>query len=225
MEEELRKIFSNSRLGSYFIGDDEFSGAYERYQWNIKLCEAMLPSLSYLEIILRNQIDSLICKHFGHNWLINRPGQLMLNDSDKQKIEDNIQHFIREYKRNPNHNDLIAQMNFGFWCAFFHKRYDTVLWHRKHAIIDVFPALSRDKRTRRYLEKQLFFIKKLRNRIAHHEPIWNINPSVQLVHAECHALIGAMSPIALEKLIQIDRMQNLSELKIHGITASLEAVF
>lgn len=211
LSQELTEALSRARLAPYYRQGDTFEQAYQRYVWNVRLSEAMLPALNYLEIILRNKVDKLICRHFGQNWLVTLPASLRLNDSDKDKITDTIERFTREYRRAPHHDDIIAQINFGFWCAFFHKRYDPILWHRKHAITDVFPALPREKRTRRTIEQMLFLIKKLRNRIAHHEPIWNMKPTVKEIHSECHALIGSMSPAALDTLLPIDRLPQLWE--------------
>ena len=130
-----------------------------------------------------------------------------LSEIDKQKLTDMAQKFRREQRnRTLLQDDLVSRMSFGFWCAFFHRRYDPILWQRSHAIISVFPNLPREQRTRKFIEPLLRNIKELRNRIAHHEPVWNMAPSVIDVHGNCLTLIAAMSTEAMIPLRDIDRL-------------------
>ena len=95
-------------------------------------------------------------------------------------------------------------MTFGFWCAFFHRKYDPIIWHRKHALKTLCPNLPRVNRKRSYIEKQLLKIKDLRNRIAHHEPIINNHYDINEIHSLCHKLIKAFSADAFSFLQSID---------------------
>jgi abortive infection bacteriophage resistance protein len=208
-KDPISEVISSARLAPYHLAGESFEQAYKRYMWNVRLSEAMLPSISYLEIIFRNKLDKLIQQHFGKDWLTNPPSVLCISEANKDKIIDGVEKFKREYKRPASHDDILAQISFGFWCAFFHRRYDPVLWQKKHAITDIFNNMPRKNRTRRNIEQSLFLIKNLRNRIAHHEPIWNMKPSVVSIHAECHLLIGAMSPTALDTLKTIDRFPEI----------------
>ena len=103
-------------------------------------------------------------------------------------------------------NSPVAQMSFGFWSAYFHKRFDPVIWHKKNALETIFPHLLPPQRTRKLIQPKLLLVKDMRNRIAHHEPVWNTQPNIMNIHQICHELIAAMSPDAAEKLKQIDRL-------------------
>lgn len=59
-------------------------------------------------------------------------------------------------------------MNFGFWTSLLDKRYEQVPALLKSA----FPHMPRRLRTRINLSKRFNEVRKLRNRIFHHEPIW-----------------------------------------------------
>lgn len=204
-QDELIGLFSATRLASYRKDGEGSAQGFTRYQWNLRLSEAMLPALHYLEILLRNRVDKVIARHYGADWLLRLPPALRLTEEDRDRITRHAQRFRRERGRNATHHDMLAQMTFGFWCAFFHKRYDPLLWHRKHALATVFPDLLRAHCTRRYIEPRLQQVKELRNRIAHHEPVWNRSPSIADTHALCHELIAAIAPDALAKLEEIDR--------------------
>ena len=65
------------------------------------------------------------------------------------------------------------------------------------------------------LNKRSLKLKKMRNRIAHYEPVWNHNVSIVEVHAMCHELIGAMSCEATKLLGKIDRFPSVVEKVSH----------
>lgn len=201
----LNRIFSQARLSPYQAEGDSAKKVLENYHKNIVLSEAMVPTLHYLEICFRNRINHVISQHYGAQWLIEFPEELNISPQDKEKINKIASKIRRENTREALHDDIVAQMTFGFWCAFFHRKYDTLIWHRKDALKSIFPSLERSNRTRSYIEERILKIKEVRNRIAHHEPVWNHKVSVVQVHALCHELIHSMSSEAAEWLKTIDR--------------------
>jgi hypothetical protein len=200
----LLDVFPEARMAPYHKSGESFEQAFTRYQWNIRLAEAMVPALHYLEVSLRNRLNTLIGLHYGHDWLIKRPA-ILLSEEQKRILDDMRDRHLREKRKEPNHDDLVARMSFGFWYAYFHKRFDPIIWHRKKAMETVFPCLPPERRLRGYVQPRLGAIKDMRNRIAHHEPVWNTKPSLIEIHQTCLDLIAAMSPEALERLKQIDR--------------------
>ena len=204
----LLNVFSEVRMTPYYKTGEKFEQAFARYQWNIQLAEAMLPSLHYLEVALRNRLNTLIGTHYGQNWLISRP--IVLLSAEQNKILDDMRdRYLREKRKEPSHDDLVARMGFGFWFAYFHKRFDPILWHRKKAMETVFPYIPSERRLRGHIQPKLGAIKDIRNRIAHHEPVWNMKPSLIDVHQICLELIAGMSPEAVKQLNQIDRLNQI----------------
>lgn len=205
----LNSIFSKARIAPYLKDGDHAKHVLNKYHANIALSEAMIPTLHYLEVCFRNRVDQVISKHYTSNWLTNIPPQLMVTDQDVIKINKLVLKIRRENKKEPTHNDIVAQMTFGFWCSFFHRKYDPALWHRKDSLKIMFPNLPRANRKRIYAEVRLLIIKEVRNRIAHHEPIWNHKYSIIAAHTMCHELIQAMSKDAIEMLKDIDRLPSV----------------
>jgi hypothetical protein len=201
----LIDVFSRSRILPYLDSCENLQMAIEKYQANIILSEAMIPTLNYLEICLRNRVNQAIQKYYCQDWLLNIPPKLLISSQDQKKIVEIKARILRKSKRELSHDDILAQMTFGFWCSFFHRKYDPLLWHKKEAMKILFPNLARAIRRRIYIEQRILKIKEIRNRIAHQEPIWNNKLSVETVHSMCHELIGAMSTDALEMLKEIDR--------------------
>lgn len=207
----LKYLFSESRISPYLQENNSATEVLNKYQINIILSEAMLPALHYFEICLRNRLNQLFCKKYGNDWLIHPPQELTISLEDLKKIEKILNRIRRETKRNPLHDDILAQMTFGFWCSFFHRKYDPILWHQKDSFITVFPNLSRINRKRSYIEHRILQIKDIRNRIAHHEPIWNKRSLLTSVHAHCLELIEAISQDAPRMLQQIDRFPKVNQ--------------
>jgi len=204
--EQLISLFSQSRLNTYIRSHATADRVLHAYHMNIKLSEAMVPALHYFEILLRNGIDKIFRTYYGQNWLLAIPQSLILSEQDVQKIQKMIDRITIEKRSSPVQDDILAQMSFGFWCSFFHKRYDPILWHRKDAIKTVFPYLNKSHRTRIYIEQKVVKIKILRNRIAHLEPIWNNSKSsIFDIYKMAIELIGAMSPCAIAMLEKLDR--------------------
>ena len=96
----LSDLISSARLQKYSINFEE---SFNLHLLNTELCESFYSSLSYLEIILRNQIDLVLSNtEEGENWIYNYIDNNDLKDKDKNK--------------------LISELNFGFWTAFFMKK-------------------------------------------------------------------------------------------------------
>ena len=208
--EFLVSLFSAPRLRSYASNEDISSDSIiENYHFNIKLSESLLPSLHYFEVLLRNKIDHIFQEYYGKNWLLNIPNALQISTQDLQKIHAVIHKISRQKNNYYSNDDIVAQMSFGFWCAFFHKKYDPIIWHRKNAIISVFPHLSKNCRTRSYIEQKIIKIKNLRNRIAHLEPIWHDSSNIYDMHQNILGLIAAMSPLAASLLQDVDRFATI----------------
>ncbi|MCP2276933.1 hypothetical protein [Nocardia amikacinitolerans] len=70
---------------------------------------------------------------------------------------------------------VIAELKFSFWQALFTSRHDVRLWEPH--ILALFPNASAmtARQLRRRIYDDLEVIRRLRNRIAHHEPIFTRN--------------------------------------------------
>lgn len=211
---EITKVLSKERLVPYAKDSSTASQVLLKYKLNVLLCESMYPSLHYLEICLRNQINQTFKKLFTVDWLIQISKKLYLSDKTKNDIAKIKNKFLDSKKYSPKHEDILSQMTFGFWCSFFSKKYDSDIWHKKHAIAYTFPNLPRRNRKSTIINNALIKIKTLRNRIAHHEPVWNRVNFVKTSHMHCHQLVGACSSAALSLLKSVDRFPSVVENEI-----------
>ena len=72
----------------------------------------------------------------------------------------------------------------------------------------VFPHCPRSQRTRRNVYVRLDEIRRLRNRVFHHEPIWHL-PDLEERHQEILETIGWISPAMLEMTRLLDRFDSV----------------
>ena len=207
MNSELDLYFSPSRLSPYLLPGKTADVAFARYQWNLRLAEALLPSLNYLEVGLRNGLDRVITSVYGADWLLAIPRKLDFSFEDLRNV-DNLRIDIQATKGYPaKHDDVLARLGFGFWVAFFHKRYISGLWSRgKNPLVSVFPNMDPKLRGRELIFARLRTIKALRNRSAHHEPVWKMTPTVNEIHRTCLEIVRGMSIPAADELAKIDRL-------------------
>lgn len=205
----IRQAISDQRLDAYRITEaDDDLDLLERYVWNMALSEALYPVLQSLEVTLRNTVHRAIGNAVGTDtWF---DAGLLAEPEVRQIAEARAKLAV---KRKPDEPDrVVAELNFGFWTSLFNDRYEHVLWRSNPKIGDAgkliktaFPNLEPRLRTRAKIGARVNTIRqRLRNRIFHHEPIWNMH-SLPALHVELHAILGWINPAMLELVKRIDR--------------------
>jgi len=125
------------------------------------LAESLYGILQGLEIALRNSIHALLSVGFSRpdwwNAFHLQPEQAMMLRS----AEESLQRVGKPLEA----CRIVAELSFGFWTGLTGPRYSD-LW-RNH-LVKIFP---RRPVQRADVQLRLNSIRKLRNRIAHHEPI------------------------------------------------------
>lgn len=167
--EALMRFVSAERLETYLrMAQGSPAQAVTLYSQNLQHCSVLYTRLHWLEIGLRNAINRELSQKYGHDWYDNT--QIMLNAKDISQIEKAKEQLRKENKPLTNSN-IIAQLSFGFWVNLFNYPYDT-LW--RHCLRRTF-ATQTAKLERKQISGTLHPILKLRNRIAHYEPILSYN--------------------------------------------------
>jgi len=83
-------------------------------------------------------------------------------------------------------NDVVAELKFAFWVGLLGPHYDATLW--RHCLHKAF--LARGGRPRKTVHGRLNTIRRFRNRVMHHEPIFN--RPLQQLHDEIIEAISWM---------------------------------
>ena len=189
IDEVIQTRLSTARLASYMsVTGADLSNALELYIWNSRVAAAFHALLGDVEVVIRNawheQLTRLSTSLNGSEfWFDNQFG--LLRENSLQHIEDAYKRLLRQQRR-PAANQVVAELNFGFWRFLVTKQYRTTLWPLagKHAFPNIDPAEIQR------LSAAMGRLHDLRNRIAHHEPIHMRDLERDL--ADCLWVIGAV---------------------------------
>lgn len=187
----IKLTLSKARLSTYekaLERHSNFNDALELYAWNAEVSALFLMPLHICEITLRNAVSDAIKNVHGNRW----PWAEGFERSLPAKGIYNPRNDLISSRKKQRHTDkVIPELNFVFWQKMLTARFDQELW-QKH-FYQAFPnmPLNDFKAQRQNLHDKVEKIRKLRNRIAHHEPIFDRNLQQdfttieQLVRARC----------------------------------------
>lgn len=167
------------------------------YLWNIKLCESFYPVLHSFEVALRNSFYQAISRLFSDDWLHSKYKKI-LHNNEIQSVETALEN-LNKKGQIISTGKLISELNLGFWVSLSYSRYEgkDKLYPRLFKDSDFLPHLPRQRRTRKTLSDTFTSIRKFRNEIFHHDPIWN-KPNLKKEYENALEAIQWISPILYE---------------------------
>jgi hypothetical protein len=134
------------------------------YSWNIEVSAAMWGGLSVLEVCLRNALNQRLESMTGRADWWNATGLVLHFEQ-----EDAIRQALRAAgQTNAPLGQVVSNLMLGFWTSLLANRYHQRLW--VPALQGAFP---RHRGRRSDLHLRLEQLRRLRNRVAHHEPVFN----------------------------------------------------
>ena len=169
----IQRIISSERLSPYLVfHNGNLNNAFAHYKANIEISEALYPLLAILEIGLRNNIDRQLQRMFyDKNWFNQHDFIREISSFQMDKISDARKLILRD-KDIVLPGAMVAELSFGFWTSLLDVRFERIFWKNlRHA----FPNCPKHLRQRRTMSTKFNGIRKLRNRVFHHESIsWNV---------------------------------------------------
>ena len=186
----LKNSLSQSRFQRYI---DENNGdeieAIRLYQWNSMISQAIYIYLQCWEVCLRNKINDFLSWKYGASWPYDgvRAMRIMKAD-DRKRVSETIirQERERSISGLPT-SVIVADLSAGFWVSQLSAAYDVPhVW--RYNLARIFPNEPRIDRTEAWTICDNLLV--LRNRVAHHEPIYHM-PLVDR-HAELRRMVAAM---------------------------------
>ena len=157
---------SRDRLGTYPGASDKES--LDRYARNVRLSEALYPSLQTLEVVVRNKCETALLATFGPTWCLS-PEFRRLSNPNTLSILEKAVHNVQKRKRPVTSGAVVAELTFGFWTHLFSKELETAFYVPNNRTL--LPHAVRSRLVRGYVHGELRMINDLRNRVAHHEPV------------------------------------------------------
>lgn len=159
----LVAALSPTRFATYREAAGTDRRALQLYAWNTSVSGAFYGPLQTFEVALRNAVDGAISATHGERWF---DDPTVLRPSDNRMVGDVVQR-IYDAGKQPVPGRVIAELGLGFWVGLFANAYDQTLW-RSH-LHRLFNPRVRDRRA---LHDSMDRLRTLRNRVAHHEPIF-----------------------------------------------------
>ena len=196
---ELEASFSPERLRTYLrAAKGDRKRALQLYTWNTKICAAFYGPLQGLEIALRNAIHQQLTRCYGAAWHGNPAVGLDLGGLERIAAAK-TETARGGHAATPGR--LVAALSFGFWVSLLgsggrmdsdgrRANYEMTLW--RPALRRAFP--HRMPLTRKQAHRPLNALRQLRNRIAHHEPVFA--RSLREDHQRILDVTGWISPAA-----------------------------
>lgn len=178
----LRGLIGHARFATYLAAyQDREDLALRLYSWNAALSSALWGPLGVVEVVVRNAMHAQLTERVGHpDWWTDQHLWEQLLNRQRDEVASSISTVTRRIAH-PSANDVVAASNFGLWVGLLSAgiprdpmhSYETVLWQPR--LRRAFPQYAGG---RKQLHGELDAIRKLRNRVAHHEPIFRSNVSL-----------------------------------------------
>lgn len=171
----VKVALSPSRIATYEreieLAKDQTPSALELYAWNANISGAFLVPLQVCEVVIRNAISDALSDVYEERWPWNRTFDVSLPRARRTELDE-----ARRKRGINTTGKVIPELTFFFWQNMFTYRHDERVW--KGRINLVLPHLDHERTyqdNRLHVFHELDHIRHFRNRIAHHEPIFNRN--------------------------------------------------
>ncbi len=239
---DLEAALSTDRLSAYRPvggGDIEMVATYF---WNAALSQALYPLLGALEVSLRNAVHSTLAEHYGQADWYNLPNMLLRNERDavsRAKLR------LQRARKQQSPGRIIAELSFGFWTSMLSAAYGSSprgpqLWITPNSplLSAAFPhAPTSIQPYRGRVHRRFDELRHVRNRVFHHEPIWEgvrlpsgrrgvPGPLVPLtdVHSRIVDAIGWSSPTLQNCVLLFDRFPTVFQDRQQQIVSELRVL-
>lgn len=205
----MRLALSPARLATYEqamgVGDPQ---ALLLYAWNADVSGAFWVPLHLCEVVLRNAVDDALSAIYGPHWPWSEGFERSLPDpghghSPRRDLQ-------KARRGATSTGKVLPELPFAFWQSLFTSRHDERLWRTQlFRVLPHGPNGFDLASIRMGVHRDLGRVRSLRNRIAHHEPIFGRD--LQADFQAIFALIALRCPHAAAWTLEHQRVKPLLE--------------
>jgi len=171
LETEIERVIGTDRFGPYLAAAGNRADALRLYAWNVALAGAFIGPISVIEVALRNAIAERLNAAYGPTWYDN--GAFLALDATprtRENVNTAKNRITRAVPARPvTEGRVVAEMYLSFWAYLLRPALNRTLWP---TLRPGFQRYTHRKTLLRYVEPLVPF----RNRVAHHEPIFDRRP-------------------------------------------------
>ena len=172
--------------------------ALELYDWNSQVSGALMRDLGHVEIALRNAYAEVIAQYwagqatdwtrsattlFAPLYRIRNGARVDINAQQRAQLQAACD---RVRPTDPT-GKVIAELSFGFWRFLSSSAHEKTVWVRY--LYQAYPPGTDRKRD---VDRKIATLNRLRNRVAHHEPLISENLPAEAV--KINALGALLNP-------------------------------
>jgi hypothetical protein len=168
------------------------------YEWNVTLGQALMRDIAHFEIALRNSYDFAISSQWKglDHWLLDPESPAVTPIWRIRRDRTGLKRGTDVNYRNRRSVDaaieqcggvkstagkVIAELSFGFWSHLTNASHEKTLW------VPYLHLAYPPKTSRSNVDRIVSNINKVRNRIAHHEPVFDGIKTPELEPSKVHA--------------------------------------
>lgn len=187
----LREAISSPRLRTYLRAAHHNSrSALELYAWNIRAGAALYPILQVNEVTLRNAVNRALTSQFGARWPYSEGFSRSLPRGERAAFLSGRSRLERKLTvTRVSTGDVVAAQSYWFWVMLLNSRFEARIWSRE--LTRSFPHAPPPV-DRAALHSAADSIRRLRNRIAHHEPL--LAHDLRGAHRRASSMVAWISP-------------------------------
>jgi hypothetical protein len=189
----LERFLTRERLTYYLEqGNGDLGEAIRLYELNMRLSAVFYGPVQGLEVLVRNAMNEQLIQRFGADWHeLNSIRLAAPQHGDVLKA-------IGDVDGDVTNGAVVAELSLGFWAALLNTSNDNEVWRK--ALYLAFP--NRPKGIERsVVHNALNSIRRLRNRIAHHEKI--LHRDLEADHATILEIAGWICPETRDWIAQL----------------------
>jgi Abi-like protein len=200
---------SSARLTRYVESTDTLEAALALYEWNTQIAAALFELLQHAEVILRNALSKeLTVLRIAHgdpagHWFWFETDEWFAPWWQPEMLRQlkKVHGSLARTKRPITQGRIVAEVSFGFWRYLLTSHYESSLW--TPALRRAFPrGLAREA-----VHDLVEHLNVLRNRIAHHEAVYNRNLPTDVLRIE--QLLDWLSPPTADWAMTTSRLTKL----------------
>lgn len=170
----IEAALQSERVARYLsaAGNDK-ALAFDYYLWNCLLSECFLLPLHFSEIVCRNALHRALLARGNAQWFEDRIFLELLDPRFRSELTDAVRMERGQHRAKFINHHVVSALTFGFWEHLATKRFERYLWSK--GIHHVFPNAPK-KGTHEDLRNLIESVRRWRNRIAHHQAIFDKGP-------------------------------------------------
>ena len=226
-ESKLETALSKERLDTYrelLPAGATFIDVIGIYNANTAISEALIGSIQIMEISVRNSIHRQIARTYGIDWYV---GNKLNLDNDGNRLVNRLYNRYQNIGRFNTPETLsqkiVSELTLGFWTNLFKRQYEDPLWRK--TLRFAFPHVG-GPLTRGQVHQTLDKLRRLRNRISHHEQI--LKYDLNVYYNSIIDLVSWVSPVTAIWLSHHNRFYDVMDqynetLAIVAVEAKLRA--